>query len=153
MTREEFGCQLRKIRLASPVSITRLCGILNWLTQHLFRVENAKNNYAVYKATEYLSAIGSQLIATTTNGSQHPIVDNASAATFLLNARGSESAVKVAESIGVTTQGLRSMETQKSQCSIDMFLKLCDYYGITISFEPINDADDSDNAGDSPTNK
>lgn len=138
MTREEFGETLHKIRRESPATIATMCRALQDDGVIMKRIEKARHSYAIINAINYLKATGHKLIAIKCDEQKHHLADNSSAATLLLNTRGKESAVKVAEAIGVTTKGLRCMERQITSCSIDMFLKLCDYYGITITFEPID---------------
>lgn len=132
MTREEFSKLLRQHRDESNTSLRVLSEALNALQNTVYRIEKGANNYSFEKAIIYAKTVGVEIVAS--NSKMSIVLSSVDAATnFLKMARGDKSAYQVAKDNGYSQMGLSNSENGVSALSIDMLLKLSEYYGYEIT--------------------
>lgn len=135
MTRQDFSTILRQRRDSSGVTLKDLCYALDSLQYTVYRIEKGSNSYGVDKAIAYASATNSKIGLTTPDGIKHVLKTVDDAISVLKEARGETSYYQVAKDTGYSTTALSRTEKGQTALSIDMLLKLADYFGITVTVE------------------
>lgn len=133
MTRTEFSEMLRQFRDSSNTSLISLCNALNTLQNTVYRIEKGANNYSVEKAIKYASTVGAEIVATCPRKKDIVLKSPELAVNFLIMARGEKTMYQVAKDNGYSQMGLSNAESGATALSIDMLLKLSEYYGYTIT--------------------
>lgn len=133
MTREDFSKQLRQYRELNNISLKDLCNALNALQNTVYRIEKGANNYSVEKALIYANTVNAVVVITHPNRKDIVLSSVETAINFLIMARGDTSMYKVAKDNGYSQVGIANAENGATALSIDMLLKLTEYYGYGIT--------------------
>lgn len=133
MTREDFSKQLRQYRELNNISLKDLCNALNALQNTVYRIEKGANNYCVEKALIYANTVNAAVVITHPNRKDIVLSSVETAINFLIMARGDISMYKVAKDNGYSQVGIANAENGATALSIDMLLKLTEYYGYGIT--------------------
>lgn len=136
MTREEFSKLLRQHRKESKTTLKTLCMALNVLSNGVYHVENGTHNYTLGRAITYANAVNCEIIAIAPNEEIHTLSSPESAVQLLISARGETTRYRVAKDVGMTQPGLVNVEKGNTNLTIDMLLKLLEYYGYIITVRP-----------------
>lgn len=132
MTREEFSEKLKEARTNNKVNIKQLCYALDVLSSAVYNIEKASNNYGFARAIKYAHTVGVRVVV-----SENRSIDSAEdAIRFLREMAGSSQLYVLAPQIGCTGQALTYALNGKTALSIDMFLRLCDHFNVTVSIVP-----------------
>lgn len=113
-----------------------ICTALNTLPSSVYRIENGEHNYAVEKAIIYANTAKCEIVVIAPDNKEYVLHSLESASTLLIFARGDKSRYRISKDTGFSQQGLANSESGKTQLSIDMLLKLLEYYGYTITVRP-----------------
>lgn len=132
MTREDFSKQLRQLRDLSNTPLRTLSNALNALQNTVYRIEKGANNYSVEKAIIYATTVNAEIVATHPKRKDIVFATPEIAINFLVMARGEKSMYQVAKDNGYSQMGLSNAESGATALSIDMLLKLSEYYGYKI---------------------
>lgn len=133
MTRKDFSKQLRQYRELNNVSLKDLCNALNALQDTVYRIEKGVNNYGFKKALIYANAVNAMVVIAHPNRKDIVLSSVETAINFLIMARGDTSVYRVAKDNGYSQCGIANVETGVTALSIDMLLKLTEYYGYEIT--------------------
>lgn len=132
MTREDFSKALRQFRDKNNVPLKDIVFALQTFEGSIYRIEKAKYNYSVQSAINYTNSVNAQIVVITPEGKEYAITDATIATKLLIKLRGDTSIYRIAKDTGYSTTGITSAETKLTSLTIDMFLKLCEYYNLTV---------------------
>lgn len=133
MTREDFSKQLRHYRDLNNTLLKTLCFALNSGEKDIYRIEKASHNYSLQKAILYADTVNAKIVITHSNRKDLTLSSVDTATNFLIMARGDVSLYKVAKDNGYSQTGIANSERGTTALSIDMLLKLTEYYGYGIT--------------------
>lgn len=133
MTREDFSKRLRQYRDLNNISLKELCNRLDVLQNSLYNIEKGVHNYGMDKAIKYANAVNANIVVTSPNRKGIVISSEEAARIFLIMARGDKTMFRVAKDLGYSPTGLSNSENGVSALSIDMVLKLAEYYGYVVT--------------------
>lgn len=136
MTREEFGIALRQQRESAGVMLKTMCVTLNVMPTNLYRIEQAKHNFSVQKAIEYLDVSHGEIVLCGNKNHEMRANSLESVLSALKSIIGDASAYSIAPQIGYSRNVIISALNGKTALSIDMFLRLCDHFNVTVSIVP-----------------
>lgn len=131
MTREEFSKQLRELRDESGVILKNMCISMAVLPRDISRIEKALHNYSLSIAVNYLRAINSQLSLAYPDGNIVHISTPEDAIEIFKSLRTLPYRT-LGEHTGVNYNSLRKIEVGETALSIDIFLKLSEYYNLKV---------------------
>lgn len=152
MTREEFSARLKELRRESGETVKKVCVALDCLHTDLYRIDNAKFNYGLERALKYADAISANVCVAISNkqciDTHHVVLHNTQQIVDILTrARGDTTFSQVATDIGVVHSTVSRVEKGKCALTIDVFLKLADYYGMEVSIVPKQKQETTQNSG------
>lgn len=125
---------MRHYRDVNQVPLKNLCNALNALQSTVYRIEKGSHNYSVDKAIIYAGAVKANIVIIANN--QLHILERDTQAIQLLKEFRSAPLRDVAHMTGFSHPGISKMERGEVNLSIDMFLKLAEYYGLTVEIRP-----------------
>lgn len=131
MTREEFSKQLRELRDENRVLVKNIAYALNVESTHIHRYEKAQHSYALSKAIGYIHAVNAELSLEHQDGTSD-VVRAPEDAISLFKSLRKLSYRALGDAVGVTHNSLRKIEVGETALSIDIFLKLSEYYNLKV---------------------
>lgn len=137
MNRLEFSSLLVRQREAHKIGKNELCRITGFTFLQLQRIENADNNYNLGLVFCYLSALKSCMILKKDNEESYLAKYNQTTKWLVSARKEFFSQRALAEAIGMSYVMLARIETQKSNLTIDVFLKIAEILGYSIEIRPI----------------
>ena len=138
MTREGFSEMLVTIRETTGISKSDFARKIGWMPSDLYKIENATTSYNINKIITYLS--GLNLVLMLSSNCIHQTISNSEdfAKWLKQEIEISENSIAIiADSICVSSKTIGRIIKHESKISIDLLLKLIDYFGYTIEFKPI----------------
>lgn len=132
MTRQEFSQELKWCKIASLITLKDLCFKCNMYERDIYRIEKSLYNYGLNKALLYANAVNAEIIIKLRNGFIVVVNTVSDAVKVLKKARGTTSIYRVAKDTKFSTTGIANAENERTELSIDMLLKLSEYYGMQV---------------------
>lgn len=132
MTRQEFSQELKWCRTVSLITLKDLCFKCNMYEHDIYRIEKSLYNYGLNKALLYANAVNAEIIIKLRNGFIVVVNAVSDAVKVLKKARGTTSIYRVAKDTKFSTTGIANAENETTGLSIDMLLKLSEYYGMQV---------------------
>ena len=136
MNREEFCKILRVCRQQSGYKIKEMCFKLNTMPTDIYRLEGGTNNFLLNRIMDYLSTVGYVICLQDVKSNKLMLVNYDMVVEWLIHARtGKYSQRALAEQIGRSYVTIANVERNKTNMSIDIFLKIVDVLGYTVTIE------------------
>jgi len=140
MNREKFCEMLYIAKQESGMSTSELSFSLKMLLPALRRFEKGTHNFSVARCIEYLTAIRHCLSLTGKDGSINFYQYDDLLAYIVEHRKQCGSLAKVAETIGISKQGLSNIEVKRSIMSIDILISLTNVFDVQIGITPITNS-------------
>lgn len=140
MNRQEFTKALSEYRKQNNMLVKELCFKLQCMSSDLYKFENAKHNYNMQKCFEYLNAIGTKLVISTTEDDNIVFEDYTALLKFVVDTRIARgySQRRLASEIGCAYVTIAYFEKQKTVMTIDTFLKIADALRLIVGISAKN---------------
>lgn len=136
MDRKEFSSLLTQQREAKKIGKNEMCRLTGFTFHQLQRIENAGNNYNIGLALRYLSAIKSSMVIQKYK-KERLCTEYNQLIKWLVSARKDNNYTqrKLAEAISISYVMLARVESNKSNLSIDVLLKILEVLGYNIEIK------------------
>lgn len=137
MDRIKFSSLLAQQREENNIGKNEMCRLTGFSFLQLQRIENAGNNYNMQLVFRYLSAIWAGIILQKRN-KELILVEYSQLIEWLISARKKNyTQQQLADDIDISRGMLMRIESQKSNLSVDIFLKIVDVLGYKIDIQSI----------------
>lgn len=137
MNRFDFCDLMKRAKESSNLSSSELSFSMKMLLPTLRRFEKGEHNFSVGKVMEYLSVIHTKLIIYS-DSSKKGFTNYEQLILWLASERKKTYSQRaLAEVIGISYPMIARIESQKSNLTIDLFLKIVDVLGYNIEIESI----------------
>lgn len=137
MDRLEFCNLMEKAKLSSGVTSTEISFAMKMLFSTFRRFEKGKHNFSMTKALEYINALHAKLViyndVTSTSITEYSLLIE-----WLISARKKNyTQQQLVDNISISRDMLIRIESQRSNLSVDIFLKIVDVLGYKIDIQSI----------------
>lgn len=137
MDRFEFCNLMEQAKLSSGVTSTEISFAMKMLFSTFRRFEKGKHNFSMTKALEYINALHAELViyndVTSTSITEYSLLIE-----WLISARKKNyTQQQLADNISISRDMLIRIESQRSNISVDIFLKIIDVLGYKIDIQLI----------------
>lgn len=137
MDRIKFSSLLAQQREENNIGKNAMCRLTGFSFLQLQLIENACNNYNMKLVFRYLSAIWAGIILQKRN-KELILVEYSQLIEWLISARKKNyTQQQLADDIDISRGMLMRIESQKSNLSVDIFLKIVDVLGYKIDIQSI----------------
>ena len=137
MDRLEFCNLMEKAKLSSGVTSTEISFAMKMLYPAFRRFEKGKHNFSMTKPLEYINALHAELVIYNDVISTS-ITEYSQLIEWLRSARKKNYTQKqLADNISISLDMLIRIESQRSNISVDIFLKIIDVLGYKINIQSI----------------
>lgn len=136
MNRLDFCKLMEQAKIASGIPASEISFSMKMLMPTLRRFEKGKHNFSLAKVMEYLKVLHAQLVIYNEK-STITVTEYGQLIKWLVSARKANnySQRKLAEAIGISCDMLSRVESNKSNLSIDVLLKILEVLGYNIEIK------------------
>lgn len=135
MNRLDFCKLMEEAKIASGIPASEISFSMKMLMPTLRRFEKGEHNFSLVKVMEYLQVLHAQLVIYNEK-STVVVTEYSQLIEWLVSARKNRNTQrKLAEAIGISYVMLARVESNKSNLSIDVLLKILEVLGYSINIK------------------